>query len=158
MPTPAFSLPGRAFWRKTWAKLLAGCLLLIALCCCLLLGAGFALRNSFSPTVTPTAPPWPSPGPELAFSPKTLLTAQAGNPYKVEITVTNNVTPVFNMQIVEGEIPPGMTFTFSEETRSATLKGVPTQPGEYTFVVTASCYGTMVSGQTGKIAYRLAVK
>jgi len=150
-----------AGWKNISRKTIAGCLLLAAFlcCCCLALTAGLGWRalQAQPATLTPDYVPTFSIPPALVFTPQTLLSAQSGHAYQAVIQVKENVTPVFDMRVIEGELPPGLTLEFSEQERRGVLSGVPYQAGEYTFQVAAYCYGTMVSGQTGVQEYTLTV-
>jgi hypothetical protein len=96
--------------------------------------------------------------PDLTFSPETLPEAVVGQPYQVEILVSDNNTPVGDMYIQDGALPPGLALEFIEHEDHAELTGIPEAAGVYTFTVGAWCYGTNVSGDRGEIAYELAVR
>ena len=101
----------------------------------------------------------PDTRPPLKFNPDKLPDAQVGQLYEVIIEVTDNQTPVFQMTIVEGNLPEGLTLDFDSSTDDgAKLSGTPFEKGEYVFTIRASCYGTMYSGQTGEYKYTLLVK
>lgn len=95
--------------------------------------------------------------PELVFAPDTLPEAQAGQAYRVTISVTQNETPVGDMYVDTGELPPGLALTFDEASGTAEISGTPSQAGVTTFSVSAWCFGTNVSGQTGQKEYELTV-
>ena len=96
--------------------------------------------------------------PALAFSPSALPNATAGSPYLQTITVSNNVTPVGDISVSSGTLPPGLTLNFVRGSAvSADLTGTPTTAGTYVFTVSAWCLGTNVSGQTGDQSYALVV-
>jgi hypothetical protein len=94
----------------------------------------------------------------LIFSPAKLPGAVVGEAYELEISVSDNVTPVLRIEIEDGDLPPGLEFIFEERTGFATIRGVPEAAGEYHFSVFASCYATSVSGQTGKHEYVIVVE
>jgi hypothetical protein len=94
----------------------------------------------------------------LQFSPDTLPAGQVGRAYKTVITLSNQRTPAFNMGADEDRIPPGLTGTFDQEKQTYTLEGTPTQAGAFSLTISALCYGTNVSGQTGEKEYRLVIK
>ena len=94
----------------------------------------------------------------LQFSPDRLQDGAVGQPYDAIIQVTNNSTPVGDMYVSAGALPPGMTLDFSRGTSaSADLQGTPTTAGSYVFTVSAWCLGTNVSGQEGEMSYSLVV-
>jgi len=96
--------------------------------------------------------------PALAFSPSALPNATAGTAYLQTITVSNNVTPVGDISVSSGSLPPGVTLNFVRGSSvSADLTGTPTARGTYVFTVSAWCLGTNVSGQTGDQTYTLIV-
>jgi hypothetical protein len=94
----------------------------------------------------------------LQFSPDTLPDGQVGQAYKVVISLSNQRTPAFNIGAGTDRLPPGLKGTFDQEKQTYTLDGTPTQAGTFSLTVSALCYGTNVSGQSGEIEYRLVVK
>jgi hypothetical protein len=94
----------------------------------------------------------------LVFSPEKLSEGQAGLPYKAVISLTNQNTPAFSMGAPVENLPPGLTGTFDQEKQTYIISGTPTQPGTYKFTVSAICYGTNVSGQSGEKDYELVVR
>jgi hypothetical protein len=100
----------------------------------------------------------PQPRPALVFAPARLADAQAGLPYDVRITISGNQTPVGQILVSDGQLPPGMTLTDDHENSAATIGGTPLQSGQYTFTLRAWCLGTNQSGQTGEQAYALTVR
>jgi hypothetical protein len=99
-----------------------------------------------------------SPRPALKFEPKDLSTGQLDTPYEVQIQVSENVTPVFNMFISEGTLPEGLTLEYVENDNFARIKGTPNETGTFKFTISAMCYGTNVSGQVGQIEYTIVVR
>lgn len=95
---------------------------------------------------------------ELMFSPEIIPETPVGEPYSARIAVSDNVTPVFDMWVESGSLPPGLTLTFIEGTDSAEIAGIPETAGTFTFSVGAACFGTNVSGQIGSHEYTLVVK
>jgi len=94
----------------------------------------------------------------LGFSPDSLQDATVGQPYKATITVSNNATPVGDIYVSSGTLPPGVTVNFVRGSSvSADLTGTPTTRGTYVFTISAWCLGTNVSGQTGDQSYALVV-
>ncbi len=94
----------------------------------------------------------------LAFSPAELPEAQVGRPYSATISVSGNVTPVGDMFVDTGALPPGLQLTFDETSRTAEISGTPTEAGTFKFAVGAWCFGTNVSGQTGEQEFELVVQ
>jgi large repetitive protein len=94
----------------------------------------------------------------LVFSPDRLQNGAVGQPYEAVITISNNETPVGDMYVSNGALPPGMTLNFSRgSSSSADLTGTPATAGTYVFTVSAWCLGTNVSGQSGEQSYSLVV-
>ena len=96
--------------------------------------------------------------PALVFSPTELPEAQVSQVYSATITVSENVTPVGGMSVDISALPAGLEFTFDETARAATISGTPTETGTFKITVSAWCFGTNVSGQTGEHEYQLVVK
>ena len=94
----------------------------------------------------------------LVFSPDQLPPATAGQPYQAVITMTQNVTPVSQMTVSLADLPPGVNFAFIRAQNAAEISGTPERPGTYNFTVSAYCFGTNVSGQTGHHDYQLVVQ
>ncbi|MBN1954092.1 MAG: hypothetical protein JW900_03475 [Anaerolineae bacterium] len=99
-----------------------------------------------------------SQGPMLIFSPAELPPATVGQPYQVTIVVSENDTPVGDMFVEDGSLPPGLAFVFLEGADSAEISGTPTEAGTFEFTVGAWCFGTNVSGDTGQQLYTLVVE
>lgn len=99
-----------------------------------------------------------SPRPALKFEPKDLPAGQLNIPYEVRVQVSQNTTPVFNMFISEGTLPGGLTLEYVENDNFAKITGIPNEAGTFKFTISAMCYGTNVSGQTGKVEYTIIVK
>ena len=96
--------------------------------------------------------------PDLTFAPATLPAAAAGQPYHATITVSGHVTPVGQIYVESGDLPPGLTINYQRNADSAEISGSPQQAGTFKFTIGAWCLGTNVSGQTGKQSYELTVK
>ncbi len=101
----------------------------------------------FTPSTTP-----------LKIEPDSLPNAQTGVEYEVEIRVSDNVTPVSNVSISSGTLPAGLELVFVDGEDGAKISGVPEETGTFTFTVFVSCFGTMVSGQTGEKEYTIVVE
>jgi len=95
--------------------------------------------------------------PPLRFVPTELPEAQVGRPYQATITVVGNRTPVFRIEVVDGELPAGLALHYEPDDNFAEINGIPSVPGESEFTILAACYGTNVTGQTGQQHYELSV-
>ena len=95
--------------------------------------------------------------PALEFTPAELQPAQVGQPYLAAISVERNETPVGDMWVSSGALPPGLELMFTDGTDTGEITGTPTATGTYTFSVEVWCFGTNVSGQTGSASYTLTV-
>jgi len=62
----------------------------------------------------------------------TLAAGQVGVPYSQQITVAGGTAP-YTWTISQGSLPPGMNLT-----SSGVLSGVPSAPGQYSFVITVT--------------------
>lgn len=94
----------------------------------------------------------------LGFAPDKLQNGTVGQPYEAVIAVINNDTPVGDMYVSSGSLPPGVTLNFTRGTSaSGTISGTPTTAGTYVFAISAWCLGTNVSGQSGEQSYSLVV-
>ena len=94
----------------------------------------------------------------LKIEPDSLPNAQTGVEYEVEIRVSDNVTPVNNVSISSGTLPAGLELVFVDHVDGAKISGVSQETGTFTFTVFFSCFGTMVSGQTGEKEYTIVVE
>lgn|GEM_PF-7045042 len=108
---------------------------------------------------------------ELTFSPAKLPPASVGQTYSEQITVSNEITPVFSMEII-GTLPSGLEFDYDYGTPAndyaktnvvsthnfAKIKGVPRTVGKFKFFIRADCLGTTSrEGQTNTTAYEIIV-
>jgi len=93
----------------------------------------------------------------LAFVPGSLPGAAAGKPYQAEISIERNETPVYQIAVAEGALPPGLVLKYDGYGTRAQITGVPSTPGAYSFTVVARCQGTMVMGQEGRKDYVIKV-
>lgn len=111
---------------------------------------------------TPTPEPDPcclsTPSGPLKFEPESLPAGKAGFKYEAEIRITQNSTPVGDISILKGALPPGLEIVKVEGEDRATIRGLPETAGTFSFTVSVWCYGTMVSGQTGEKEYELVVE
>ncbi len=95
---------------------------------------------------------------KLRFSPDTLPDGQVGQAYKAVISLSNQHTPAFRMDAKDESLPPGLKGTFDKDQQTYTIEGTPTQAGTFSLTVSALCYGTNVSGQSGEKEYTLVIK
>jgi hypothetical protein len=130
----------------------------------LMLAVGMTMTSCAAPSPelepTSTPIPWPTrpPGHRLTFSPTELPEAEVGQSYQVTIVISDNHTPVGDVFLESGTLPPGLTLTFLESTDTAEISGTPEEAGTFEFVIGAWCFGTNVSGDTGEHAYTLVVR
>ena len=118
-----------------------------------------ALTRSLSATSTPE--PEPSFEPvttPLLITPESLPKGQVDVMYEAKMKITQNVTPVGDMIIQDGELPSGLEFVFLDGEDAAQIIGVPKDAGVFEFTVYVWCYGTQVSGQTLEKKYQIVVK
>ena len=108
--------------------------------------------------VTLACAPDTLPRPLLVFDPLELPAAQVGVAYEVTITVSQDVTPVYWMELTDGALPDGLTFEYHENDSFAKIVGTPTSAGTFKFSVGAACRGTSINGQTGHKEYVIDVK
>jgi hypothetical protein len=99
-----------------------------------------------------------SPRPTLEFDPLELPAAQVGVAYDVTISVSQNVTPVYWMKVIEGALPDGLMLEYNENDSFAKVVGTPMSAGTFKFAVGAACRGTSVNGQMGQKEYVIEVK
>jgi hypothetical protein len=116
-----------------------------------------SLVTSILKSNEPGNTPEPQTG-ELVFSPDTLPDGQVGAAYEAVVTLSNNRTPAFRMEIDQGRLPHGLTGYFDGEKQTFTITGTPTEAGIYSFEVSAICYGTNRAGQMGSKDFTLVVK
>jgi len=97
--------------------------------------------------------------PALAFEPSQLPSGIVGVNYNGTITVTQNETPVGDIAVSSGSLPPGLSLEFERGGANSTaqITGTPTAAGSYEITVDAWCLGTNVSGQTGQKTYRIEI-
>lgn len=101
----------------------------------------------FEPVTTP-----------LRFEPESLPKGQAGAKYEADIRIRDNVTPLSSVFISGGTLPAGLEFEFTAGADGATISGTPEETGTFTITVFVSCFGTMVSGQTGQMEYTIIIE
>lgn len=81
-----------------------------------------------------------------------------GQPYQVTIIISDNDTPVDEIAIQSGTLPPGLTLNVLRNRDSAEISGTPEGAGTFEFVIAAWCFGTNVWGDRGEQPYTLVVK
>ncbi len=96
--------------------------------------------------------------PALSFAPDRFPEGQVGRPLTVTVTVSGNVTPVGDIFVSDGTLPPGLSLHAQRGNASAEVAGTPRQAGTFTFTISAWCLGTNVSGQSGERKYEMVVK
>jgi hypothetical protein len=98
------------------------------------------------------------PAPALVFIPDELPEAQVGEPYSATIGVAGNRTPVGNLAVGEGALPPGLALHHEWGESSAEIRGTPETAGSYKFAISVGCLGTNEHGQSGRREYELSVR
>jgi len=121
-----------------------------------------AACSLFNPAPEPPEPPEePFFGPTaggLKFEPESLPEAKIGEPYQAEIDITQNVTPVGDIYLSKGVLPAGLELVLLDGQDAAIISGISEETGTFTFTLSAWCFGTQVSGQTGEKEYSLVVE
>lgn len=112
-------MPHRPLFRPLWAGLLAA--LLVG---CGSVSTGNAGTGTLDSGTTSRAD-------AMAFRPTTVPPAYVGEPYNTPFGVTGGVGP-YGYRLTAGTLPPGLKIN------NATLSGVPTKSGNYTFSVQAT--------------------
>ena len=115
----------------------------------------------FTPAAKPTQEADPcclsTPSGPLKFEPDELPAAQVGVNYETEIRITQNSTPAGDIFISKGTLPAGLALVKVEGEDRAIISGIPEETGGFTFTVSAWCFGTMVSGQSGEKEYTIVI-
>jgi hypothetical protein len=98
--------------------------------------------------------------PALVFEPAQMPGGTVGLPYAGTVTVTQNETPVGDIYVANGSLPPGLTLQFERGGTNSTaqITGTPTTAGSFEFTLGAWCLGTNVSGQAGEKSYTIEVE
>jgi hypothetical protein len=135
---------------KTVILLVALLMVTVSISCSL-----FTFRTE--PTQEPDPCCLSTPSGPLKFEPDTLSSAQVGVKYEAEIRITQNSTPAGDISVSNGILPAGLEIIKVEGEDIAKISGIPETAGTYTFTVSAWCYGTMVSGQSGDKEYTIVV-
>ena len=125
----------------------------------ILILASFACRALTPSAATPTPDYiFPEVTTPLKIEPASLPTGELDAAYEVQILVRDNVTPISSVILSEGALPAGLDLVFVDGEDHFSIRGVPEETGSFTFTVFVSCFGTMVSGQTGQVSYTLVVE
>jgi hypothetical protein len=123
-----------------------------------IVSAACFLSSRAAETPTPNYPTFAPVTTPLKIEPDSLPTGQVGVGYEVDIHVSDNVTPVYAVSISNGTLPAGLELVFVDGVDGAKITGAPEEAGTFTFTISVSCFGTMVSGQTGEKEYKIIVE
>ena len=97
--------------------------------------------------------------PPLIFTPRIVPEGQVGTPYSVTITVTGG--PIRYIRCDTGfsgrGLPDGLMARRDEAGNSVTISGTPTEPGAFSFCISAGCFGTQRRGASGSCPYQLTI-
>lgn len=86
-----------------------------------------------------------------------LSEATVGKPYEVDIHFTNADTPIGEVTLAAGVLPPGLRFEANRAAMKFSIRGTPLKAGTFEFSVNAYSYGTMCPGKYFDRAFRLTV-
>ena len=87
--------------------------------------------------------------PDLTITPKALPHVIVGQPYHVNISVSETNNPMYDIVLV-GELPDGLEFYFNDDgqfNNEATIEGIATETGTFPITIHAVSYGTQCVGQ-----------
>ena len=101
--------------------------------------------------------PFPPNDDPLVFSPGSLPGGNVGEFYNATITVSDNMTPVFEISVPDDSLPQGLQLFYQEPQVFAVISGIPEEAGTTSITVTAKCFGTNSPGQVGEIEYSIEV-
>lgn len=93
----------------------------------------------------------------LVFSPGSLAGGKLGEFYNATVTVSDNLTPIFEISVSDGSLPRGLQLLYQEPQEFSVISGTPEEAGTFSFTVTAKCFGTNSPGQVGKIEYSIEI-
>jgi hypothetical protein len=82
---------------------------------------------------------------------------RAGERAEIAGALVGASTPVGGVDVVEGELPPGLALEFTREAREFFIRGVPSAAGRYEVGISAWSYGTNFPGDTAKITLSIDV-
>ena len=103
------------------------------------------------------SPDRPKRQPPLTFAPDTLPAATVGVAYTQTVTAANASTPMYQLELTTGALPPGLSYVYDKDAETGTIAGTPTEAGSYSITLAGSCFGTQVSGQQGTVTYTITV-
>jgi hypothetical protein len=127
----------------------------VVLACVIVLIMAGLVTACFPKHETGTIPPITG---TLTFTPSKLTAGTVGQPYQVSIAISGNISPVGQMQLSSGSLPPGLEMSFVKGTDKATISGMPQKTGTYLFAINVMCMGTNQGGQTGTCHYELVIQ
>lgn len=97
------------------------------------------------------------PSDPLMIMPDAMDNGFVGTDYSVTISVSQYSTPVGEVSINNGSLPPGLTISHNSHDDIATITGIPLTEGVYSFDISVWCYGTNSPGQTASKSYSIAI-
>lgn len=95
---------------------------------------------------------------EIKFEPELLPDGKIGEQFDEEISISENFSPAWIFQVNAGALPPGLKLEYVEAQDTASITGIPTEAGTFTFTILVECFGTNEAGQTGEKQYSISVK
>ena len=98
----------------------------------------------------------PTPPPALSIFPAMLPSAQVGESYNTQLRVGGARTPLAEVEIISGELPPGIQLR-SPQGNAIPLVGEPTQTGSYGFSLRVATEATGDQAQVHTQDFRLEV-
>jgi hypothetical protein len=93
----------------------------------------------------------------LTIEMPTHVTLRAGQYAEIVGTMANEGTPVGGVDVVDGQLPPGLSLDFRREETHFAIRGVPSQAGRYEFGISAWTYGTNFAGKTATVRLSIFV-
>jgi hypothetical protein len=101
--------------------------------------------------------PFPPNDDPLVFSPDNFPDGKVGEFYTTTITVSENLTPVFEISVPDESLPRGLQLIYQEPQKFAVISGTPEEAGTTSISVTAKCFGTNSPGQVGEKEYSIEI-
>lgn len=95
--------------------------------------------------------------PPLLFTPSSLARGTEGEVYHDTVSVSRNVSPLREITVAYGHMPPGLDLSHNQGESTAVISGTPTQPGLFSFTVRAWCYGEDESRQSNDKRYSIEI-
>jgi len=86
---------------------------------------------------------------ELSVTHETWPIAIVGQEYSATLNVENSETPVFDVSVQHGQLPPGLKLSHIKGESNFTITGISTERGEHVFTLSMASHGTQCAGQTG---------